>query len=43
MRLSNMYRSEAKYSNHGINVVGPIAGFNVGLNDLLQMIACRAS
>ena len=36
MHVSNMYLSEPKYHNHGINVAGPIVGFNVGLNDLLQ-------
>lgn len=36
MHVSNMYLSEPKYYNHGINVAGPIVGFNVGLNDLLR-------
>jgi len=36
MHVSNMYLSEPKYYNHGINVAGPIVGFNVGLNDLFR-------
>jgi len=31
MHISNLYLSEPKYYNHGINVVGPNFGFNVGL------------
>jgi hypothetical protein len=36
MHISNMYLSEPEYINHGVNVVGPMAGFNVGLNDLIR-------
>lgn len=31
MHVSNMYLSEPKYYNHGINVVGPTIGLNVAL------------
>ncbi len=31
MHISNMYLSEPKYYNHGINVLGPSIGFNVTL------------
>ncbi len=34
MHLSNMYLSEPKYYNHGVNVVGGLVGFNIGLNHL---------
>jgi hypothetical protein len=36
MHISNLYLSEPKYINHGINVVGPMLGFNVGLNDFFR-------
>jgi Lipid A 3-O-deacylase (PagL) len=36
MHISNMYLSEPKYYNHGINVIGPAVGFNIGLNDLFH-------
>jgi hypothetical protein len=38
MHISNMYLSEPKYINHGVNVVGPMVGFNVGLNDVVRRI-----
>jgi hypothetical protein len=31
MHISNMYMSEPRYYNHGINVMGPQVGLNVGL------------
>jgi hypothetical protein len=36
MHISNLYMSEPKYINHGVNVVGPMLGFNVGLNGLFR-------
>jgi Lipid A 3-O-deacylase (PagL) len=36
MHLSNMYLSEPKYYNHGVNTLGGLVGFNVGLNDLFK-------
>jgi hypothetical protein len=36
MHISNCYLSEPEYLNHGVNVAGPIAGFNIGLNDLFR-------
>jgi hypothetical protein len=36
MHISNLYLSEPEYINHGVNVVGPMVGFNVGLNGLLR-------
>jgi opacity protein-like surface antigen len=31
MHISNLYLSEPKYLNYGINVYGPMAGINIGL------------
>jgi Lipid A 3-O-deacylase (PagL) len=31
MHISNLYLSEPKYLNYGINVYGPMAGFNIRL------------
>jgi long-subunit fatty acid transport protein len=31
MHISNMYMSEPRYYNHGVNVMGPQVGLNVGL------------
>jgi hypothetical protein len=31
MHISNLYLSEPKYSNYGINVYGPMIGLNVQL------------
>ncbi len=36
--ISNMYMSEPKYQNHGVNVVGGLLGFNVMLNGLLPFL-----
>ncbi len=36
--ISNLYMSEPKYYNHGINVVGGLMGFNVMLNGLFPFL-----
>ncbi len=36
--ISNMYLSEPKYYNHGVNVVGGLVGFNVMLNGLFPFL-----
>lgn len=36
--ISNMYMSEPKYYNHGINVVGGLLDFNIALNGLLPFL-----
>ena len=36
MHISNMYLSEPKCYNHGVNVVGPMVEFNMGLNHLFH-------